>query len=158
MHDLAIDAAHWRRLIGHWPTGVSVITSVGPRGCTANALTSLSLDPLLVLVCLDLGSNTLAAVRESHRFCINVLASDQDEVARRFATKAPAEEKFAEVGHTDQDGLPVLDGCLAWIACDARDELPGGDHVIVTGAPVRAGLREDAVPLMSFRSEYRGLS
>ena len=158
MLDLAIDAAAWRRLIGNWPTGVSVITSVGPRGCTANAVTSLSLDPLLVLACLDLGSNTLAAVRESRRFCINVLASDQGDVARRFATKASAAEKFAEVGYSELEGLPVLDGCLAWIACEARDELPGGDHVIVTGSPVRAGLREDAAPLVSFRSEYRDLA
>lgn len=157
MSEGVTDAGKWRQLIGNWPTGVSVITSAGPSGCTANAVTSLSLDPVLVLACLDRNSNTLAAVRGCGRFCINVLASDQGELARRFATKAPAAEKFAGVAVTEIEGLPVLDGCLAWIACEARDELPGGDHVIVTGAPLRAAQRDDAVPLVSFRGGYVGL-
>ena len=74
-----------------WTTGVAVVTSsdeAGPRGATTNALTSLSLEPPLVLVALDRGSNTLGTVRESGRFCVNVLAAGQEELARRFATKA----------------------------------------------------------------------
>ena len=80
-----------RSLMSRWVTGVAVVTSTdgtGPRGATTNALTSLSLDPLLVLVALDHASNTLQAVRNSGRFCINVLAAYQETLARRFATKA----------------------------------------------------------------------
>ena len=85
-----------------WATGVAVVTSrddSGHRGATTNALTSLSLDPLLVLVALDHASNTLEAIRNSGRFCINVLAAGQEEIARRFATKASGEEKLAGVPH-----------------------------------------------------------
>src|SRR5687768_1539551 len=110
-----MDAGDLRRLMSRWATGVAVVTSrddTGPRGATTNALTSLSLDPPLVLVALDRGSNTLRAVRSSGRFCVNVLASDQEDMARRFATKASGEEKLAGVQHDLVAGMPVLDGVL----------------------------------------------
>ena len=119
---------------------MAVVTSrgdSGPRGATTNALTSLSLDPLLVLVALDHGSNTLEAVRSSGRFCINVLAASQEEIARRFATKASGEEKLAGVPHELIDGVPVLGGALAWLACELEAELEGGDHTILSAARSR---------------------
>jgi 3-hydroxy-9,10-secoandrosta-1,3,5(10)-triene-9,17-dione monooxygenase reductase component len=140
-----------RSLMSRWVTGVAVVTSTdgtGPRGATTNALTSLSLKPLLVLVALDHGSNTLDAVRNSGRFCINVLAADQDELARRFATKASGEEKLAGVPHQLIDGVPVLDGAVAWLACELDHELEGGDHTIVLGRPIEAGTARDAQPLV----------
>lgn len=140
-----------------WATGVAVVTSrdeAGPRGATTNALTSLSLDPLLVLVALDNGSNTLEAVRGSGRFCINVLASDQEEVARRFATKASGEEKLAGIPHELIDGVPVLGGAIAWLACELDRELEGGDHTIVLGRPLEAGADGDAQPLVFYGSRY----
>ena len=81
-----MDVTGFRRLMGHWATGVSVITAegeTGPAGATSNALTSLSLTPPLVLVCFNLSSRTLSAVRESERFCINMLASEQESVSPR---------------------------------------------------------------------------
>jgi flavin reductase (DIM6/NTAB) family NADH-FMN oxidoreductase RutF len=146
-----IDPRELRRLMSHWATGVAVITSrgeTGPRGATTNALTSLSLHPLLVLVALDHGSNTLDAVRNSGRFCINVLAADQDELARRFATKASGEEKLAGVPHQLIDGVPVLDGAVAWVACELDHELEGGDHTILLGRPIEAGSEANAQPLV----------
>lgn len=145
--------------MSRWTTGVAVITSrgeSGPRGATTNALTSLSLDPLLVLVCLDRGSNTLEAVRVSGRFCINVLAAGQEELARRFATKASGEEKLAGVPHELVDGVPVLEGALAWLACELDRELDGGDHAILVGAPLDAGGDGGAQPLLFFGGRYTG--
>ena len=116
-----IDPRELRRLMSHWATGVAVITSrgeTGPRGATTNALTSLSLDPLLVLVALDRSSNTLEAVRHSGRFCVNILGAGQEELARRFATKASGEEKLAGVEHELIDEVPVLGGTVAWLACE----------------------------------------
>lgn len=144
-----------RRLMSHWPTGVSVLTSRAegePRGCTANAVTSLSLDPLLLLACFDLGSNTLEAVRRTGRFGVNILAHDQEDVSRRFAGKGAS--KFEGLEYRLEAGVPVIEGALAWIACDVRDELDGGDHAIVTGVPVCGDVREGGHPLVFFRSRY----
>jgi len=146
-----------RSLMSRWVTGVAVITSTdgsGPRGATTNALTSLSLDPLLVLVALDHGSNTLAAVRNSGRFCINLLAADQEQLARRFATKASGEEKLAGVAHQLVDRLPVLDGAVAWLACELDHELEGGDHTILLGRPLQARIEEDAQPLLFYGGSF----
>jgi flavin reductase (DIM6/NTAB) family NADH-FMN oxidoreductase RutF len=143
--------------MGRWVTGVAVVTSTdgaGPRGATTNALTSLSLDPLLVLVALDHASNTLEAVRNSGRFCINVLASDQEELARRFATKASGEEKLAGVPHELVDGVPVLGGAVAWLACGLEQELEGGDHAILLGRPLEAGANDDVQPLLFYGGRF----
>jgi flavin reductase (DIM6/NTAB) family NADH-FMN oxidoreductase RutF len=143
--------------MGRWVTGVAVVTSTdgaGPRGATTNALTSLSLDPLLVLVALDHASNTLEAVRNSGRFCINVLASDQEELARRFATKASGEEKLAGVPHELVDGVPVLGGAVAWLACGLEQELEGGDHAMLLGRPLEAGANDDVQPLLFYGGRF----
>ena len=142
-----IDPRELRRLMSHWATGVAVITSrgeTGPRGATTNALTSLSLDPLLVLVALDLDLEH-ARRRSGHsgRFCVNILGADQEELARRFATKASGEEKLAGVPHELIDEVPVLGGTVAWLACELEQELDGGDHAILIGRPLEAGADPD---------------
>src|SRR3712207_1754501 len=91
----------FRDTLGAFPTGVTVVTAPGPAGLTTNAFSSLSLDPPLVLVCFDNGSRTLGAVRSSSRFAVNVLRAGQEELASVFASKRVAEEKFAEVTHTE---------------------------------------------------------
>ena len=116
MHEVA--PAHFRAVMGHFATGVTVVTATGPDGpvgMTANAVCSLSLEPLLLLVCFDNGSRTLPVVRASERFGVNVLARGQEELARRFAGKLPEAEKFAGVEHTMDDGVPVIEGAHAWI-------------------------------------------
>ena len=148
-----LDAQGLRRLMTSWATGVAVVTSrddSGPRGATTNALTSLSLDPLLVLVALEHASNTLGAIRNSGRFCINVLAAGQEELARRFATKASGEEKLAGIPHELVDGVPVLGGALAWLACELERELDGGDHTILLGRPLEAGADPAGQPLVFY--------
>ena len=155
--DRGMDASELRHVMSHWPTGVAVVTSRGddgPRGATTNAFTSLSLDPPLVLVCLDRGSNTLDAVRASGRLCVNVLASGQEELARRFATKQSGREKVAGVAHELIDGVPVLDGALAWLVCELERELDGGDHAILIGRPHEIGADGAAPPLAFFGGRY----
>ena len=118
------------------PTAVSVVTALGPQGpagATANAVTSLSLNPPLMLACLDRESRTLAVVRERKRFGINFLATDRAELARRFSRKDPSPDKWAGVDWEARTDVPALAGVVVWIACDLRDTFDGGDHVILTG-------------------------
>ena len=154
-----VEPQRFRQVIGRFPTGVTVVTAMsadGPVGMTANAVTSLSLNPLLLLVCFDNGSRTLPLVRGSRRFGVNVLADGQGELARRFAGKLPEIEKFQGVDHTMDDGVPVIAGAHAWLGCDLVELLPGGDHTIGIGAVVAAevGVGE---PLVWYDGRYAAL-
>jgi flavin reductase (DIM6/NTAB) family NADH-FMN oxidoreductase RutF len=156
-----LDPQGLRRLMSRWTTGVAVVTSRDGdalRGATTNAFTSLSLEPPLVLVCLERSSRTLAAIRASGRLCVNVLAAGQEELARRFATKQPGEEKLAGVPHSLFDGVPVLDGTALWLACELEDEHEGGDHAILVARPVEAAADETAEPLLFHGGAYRSPS
>lgn len=149
-----VPASEFRRVIGHWATGVSVVTADGPSGCTVNAITSVSLDPLLLIVCFDVRSNTLGVVRETGRFCINVLSAEQHRIAARFASKDEMAAKFADVGYRIGDGLPVLTGTIASIHCEVVDHMPAGDHVVFLARPTRLLTVEDPEPLIYYRSAY----
>jgi flavin reductase (DIM6/NTAB) family NADH-FMN oxidoreductase RutF len=154
-----LDPDRYRDVVGHFATGVAIVTcdgDDGPAGMTTNAITSLSLDPVLLLVCFDNGSRTLPAVRSARRFAVNVLARGQGDLARVFASKRIARAKFEAVTHTVAHGVPVLDGALAWLACDLRELLPGGDHTIGIGAVTHAHAREGE-PLVWYRGAYTSL-
>jgi flavin reductase (DIM6/NTAB) family NADH-FMN oxidoreductase RutF len=141
------------------PTAVTVVTasgSDGPAGATANAVTSLSLEPPLMLACLDRGSRTLEVVRAGGAFGISVLASGQEAVARGFASKAPHTEKFREVGWSERSGVPILDGAIAWVACALRELHPGGDHEVAFGEALDAG-GQGGDPLIFYAGSYRPL-
>ena len=114
----------------------------GPAGLTTNAVASLSLDPLLLLVCFDNGSRTLPAVRSRRRFAVNVLRAGQEDLAAVFASKRVGREKFESVTHTVAHGVPVLDDALAWVACELVELLPGGDHTIGIGSVVAGAATE----------------
>ena len=153
------DASRFRDVIGEFPTGVAVITADGPdgpAGLTTNAVTSLSLDPLLLLVCFDNASRTLEVVRGARRFAVNVLAAEQQELAVVFASKRVAREKFAAATHEIAHGVPVLDGALAWMACDVSELLPGGDHTIAVGSVTHMDARAGE-PLVFHRGRYTTL-
>jgi flavin reductase (DIM6/NTAB) family NADH-FMN oxidoreductase RutF len=154
-----LERQQYRSVIGHFATGVAVVTAHGPdgpAGMTANALTSLSLEPLLVLVAFDNSARTLPVVREHGRFAVNVLTAEQEPIARVFASKAPEHEKFAGIGYTVIDGVPVIDHALAWIGLETAEQHPGGDHTIVIGEvfAMGAGIGE---PLLWYRGGYREL-
>jgi 3-hydroxy-9,10-secoandrosta-1,3,5(10)-triene-9,17-dione monooxygenase reductase component len=140
--------------MGQFATGVAVVTTRGPAGLTTNAFSSLSLDPMLVLVCLDLGSRTLAAVREHERLAVNVLAGDQRELAVRFSGKASHVEKFQDVPWREEAGVPVLDGTVAWVAGPVQELIPGGDHVIAIAAAEAVGA-PGGEPLVFHDGAYR---
>ena len=129
----------------------------GPAGLTTNAITSLSLDPLLLLVCFDNSSRTLPVVREARRFAVNVLHAGQEELAAAFASKRLAGQKFKAVTHTVAHGVPVLDDALAWVACDLVELVGAGDHTIGIGAVID-GEASDGEPLVFFRGGYAALA
>jgi flavin reductase (DIM6/NTAB) family NADH-FMN oxidoreductase RutF len=147
----------FRDVMGRFATGVTVVTGStpdGPVGMTANAVCSLSLDPLLLLVCFDNDARTLPVVRDTGRFGVNVLAAGQEDLARLFASKRPEREKFAGIPHTVNDGIPVIEGVLAWVGCRLERLVPGGDHTIGIGA-VEAAEAGHGEPLLWFRGSYR---
>ena len=150
------DRQRFRAVMGHFVTGVGVVTARdggGAVGMTTNALTSLSLEPLLLLVCFDNEARTLPVVRRTGRFAVNVLAAGQEELAGRLASKLPRDEKFGDVPHRDVDGVPVLEGVVAWIVCDLRELLPGGDHTIGIGEAGAMG-HDEGPPLVWHRGAY----
>ncbi len=141
------------------PSAVTVVTAIGPdgpAGATANAVTSLSLDPPLMLACLDRGSRTLEVVRAGGSFGVSVLAAGQEALARGFASKAPHTEKFREVGWSEREGVPILDGAIAWVACGLSELYPGGDHEIAVGEVLGAG-GGGGDPLIFYAGAYRPL-
>jgi flavin reductase (DIM6/NTAB) family NADH-FMN oxidoreductase RutF len=153
------DPDRFRDALAVYPTGVTIVTAIGPAGpagATANAVTSLSLDPPMMLACLDRGSRTLDAVRAAGRFGVNVLAARQEQLALRFAAKDPSERKWDGVGWSESGGSPRLDEALMWVACELRDLIDGGDHLIVTGTVLEAESRE-GMPLIFHRGAYRDL-
>jgi flavin reductase (DIM6/NTAB) family NADH-FMN oxidoreductase RutF len=148
----------FREVFGRFATGVAVITaasSAGSGGMTANAICSLSLDPLLALVCFENRARTLPLVQESGRFAVNVLAAGQEDVAALFASKMPESEKLLAVPHRLEHETPVIDGALAWAACALRELLAGGDHTIAIGEVQGLGLGEGE-PLLWYEGRYRG--
>jgi flavin reductase (DIM6/NTAB) family NADH-FMN oxidoreductase RutF len=156
---LQIEPATLRAAMSRFPTGVTVVTATGPTGpagATANAVASLSLEPPLMLACLDLGSRTLVAVEHARRFGINVLAGDQAELARRFSTKEPHPEKWDGVAWEERAGTPKIEGTLIWLACELREVHGGGDHAIATGRVLDLEAA-DGEPLLFYEGSYQGL-
>jgi flavin reductase (DIM6/NTAB) family NADH-FMN oxidoreductase RutF len=127
--------AEFRQALAQFATGVTVVTTREhdgkPVGLTVNSFCSLSIEPHLVLWSLASAANSAAAFRRSARFRIQVLAASQLEIARRFATRGA--DKFGLGTWHDQNGLPALDGCVAWFECENRRQYDEGDHTIVIG-------------------------
>jgi flavin reductase (DIM6/NTAB) family NADH-FMN oxidoreductase RutF len=155
----ATDAELFREVFGRFVTGVAVITGTGPAGrggLTVNALCSLSLEPLLVLACLENDARTLPIVREAARFGVNVLTADQEELAGVFASKMPEAEKLDGVPHRIEHGVPLIDGSLAWAACELRELITGGDHTVAIGEVIAMGLGTGD-PLLWYGGRYHGV-
>lgn len=153
-----IDESEFRRVIGHFATGVAIVTSCrhdgSACGLTVSSVSSVSLDPTLVLVCVAHDSDTHAWLAEAGVYAINVLEEGKGEtLARRFAGGG-AEEKFRGTAwRTEHTGAPVLDEALAWLDCRVTAALPGGDHTIFVGEVLAADARE-GTPLLYYRGGY----
>jgi flavin reductase (DIM6/NTAB) family NADH-FMN oxidoreductase RutF len=154
-----VSPAELREAMGHFATGVTVITSVGPDGqpvgTTANAVTSLSLDPPLILVCFDLKSSTLTAIREHGAFAVNVLGQRQRQLSANFAKRGLAAVWEGVTHHRGPTGSPRLANVIAVIECTMERALPGGDHEIVIGRVRHVETNGDgATPLLFWRGQY----
>ncbi|MGW2935564.1 flavin reductase family protein [Streptomyces sp. NPDC001156] len=150
--------ATYRGAMARFTTGVTIVTTMtpnGPAGMTASAVASVSLDPLLLLVCVG---NTLAtrdAISGSGVFAVSVLSRGQERHALQFASRC--DDKFAGVGlRTDHD-LPVVDGSVAHFACNVNEEIAGGDHTIFIGEVVSCGYSVDPDPLVYFGGRFGSL-
>ena len=161
--DAGISSEDFRRAVGHFATGVTVVTSIGPDGqpvgTTANAVSSLSLDPPLILVCFDRASLTLEAIRHHGAFVVNVLAAPQQELSANFARRG-VEAAWEGVEHRPgPTGSPRLEGALATLECTVEHSLPGGDHEIIIGRLRYAETSSDAAtPLLFWRGSYISLA
>jgi 3-hydroxy-9,10-secoandrosta-1,3,5(10)-triene-9,17-dione monooxygenase reductase component len=154
--DPVVAPEHYRTTLGHFCTGVTIVTAAGgdgPAGLTCQSFTALSLDPPLVLICPGKSSTSWPKIEAAGAFCINVLAQDQEELCRGFAT--PGRDKFAGVGWTPgpSTGSPVITGALAWIECRLETIHDAGDHVIVVGRVLDLAAH-DGRPLLFFRGGY----
>ena len=157
-----VDDRLFREAMGHFATGVTVVTTNdgegGLTGFTANAFTSLSLAPPQILVCLSAGLRSYPILRRSGHFAIHILAEDQDEVARVFATRG-ADKSSITGWRLSASGNPILDHYLALMECELVQEHDGSDHVIVIGRVHGLDIRRDVGgPLLFFRGRLGALS
>ena len=149
----AIDQAHYRQVMGHFPTGVVIVASPGPTGTAIGSFLSLSIDPPLVAFTAQKTSSTWPRIREAGVFCVSVLADDQEAVCRAFAQSGA--DKFAGVGWTPMpSGSPRINDCTAWMDCEIDAVYEGGDHDICVGRVLEMGIDREAKPLLFFRGGY----
>jgi 3-hydroxy-9,10-secoandrosta-1,3,5(10)-triene-9,17-dione monooxygenase reductase component len=153
---LAPDEAAFRTVLGHFATGVAVVTAVHdgePVGMACNSFTAVSLEPPLVLFCAARSSSTWPRIQAAGRFTVNIVGEDDEELCRTFATKGA--DRFAGVRHhPGASGAPVLDSALAFVDCVTEAEHDAGDHVIVVGRVLELGYATSGRPLLFYRGGY----
>lgn len=154
---MSMESSEFRRILGHWVSGVSVVATTMRDGklcgLTANAIASVSLNPPLILVCVEHGADSHDCIRDAGVFTVNFLASDQERIARRFAAWE-VDTKFEGLAfHTEITGAPILEDALAWVDCRVYAEHQAGDHTIFIGE-VLAGDAREGGPLMYYRGGY----
>jgi 3-hydroxy-9,10-secoandrosta-1,3,5(10)-triene-9,17-dione monooxygenase reductase component len=146
----------FRQVLGHFCTGVTVITTMdaeGPAGFACQAFAAVSLDPPLVLFCPNRSSATWQRIARSGHFCANVLAESQRELARVFGT--PGADKFAGLSWSPSgSGAPILDGVLTWVGCTVAAVHDAGDHNVVIGRVAELGPARSGEPLLFYRGRY----
>ena len=161
---MGIDPKLFRSALGRFATGVTVVTvknGSACRGMTANAFSSVSLDPPLVLVCVDQRAVSLDLIRRARRFAINFLAEEQKKLSDWFAGKGKdVPDQFAEIpNEIGENGSPILGGHIGALECDLHEEHKGGDHAIFVGRVTRVLLPEEVrAPLLFYASAYRKMN
>lgn len=158
---MSVDQRSFRKALGCFASGVTVVTSQHPgtkalAGVTVSAFSSLSLDPPLVLFCLGSKTSSIDAFRTHGHFAINILAENQRDLSNRFASRA--EDKWAGVEwEAGASGVPLLAGCLANLECSLAATHDGGDHLIFVGKVEQMKYQEGGSPLIYFRGGYMDL-
>ena len=156
--NMALDIAFFRRVMGQFATGVTIVTTrsqTGIAALTVNSFTSVSLDPLLVLVCVDLRSHSLPTFREGGVFAVNILTQEQEALSNRFATSSPDRYEYLqrERHYLAATGSPILADTLGFIDARIVAEYPGGDHVIFLGQVEAMGYHGHALFMPGIGSE-----
>jgi 3-hydroxy-9,10-secoandrosta-1,3,5(10)-triene-9,17-dione monooxygenase reductase component len=153
---LTPDEASFRTVLGHFATGVTIVTAMDgddPVGVAANAFTSVSLDPPLVLFCAAKSSTTWPRIEANSQFAVNILNKHQEDVCRVFATRGA--DRFSRIGwRPSANGSPLLHDALAFIDCSIEDVHDAGDHVIVVGRVHELGVLSDDAPLLFYRGGF----
>lgn len=148
----------FRAAMRRFPTGVTIVTTlVGAKayGFTANAFTSVSADPPMVLICVSRDATSHPLISQAGFFCVNILSHDQVEIAKRFADRATREGRFEGLGFRKEGtGAPVLDGALAFVDCRLAEEHTAGTHTVFLGLVVASGAQAGS-PLGYFNAGYR---
>lgn len=157
MPSTGIEPQRFRHVLGHLPTGACVITATDsagkPQGLSCNSLTSVSLSPPLVAFCPAKSSTTWPVMRAAGRFAVNVLAEGQGELCRRFSLRGI--ERFEDVPwRLSARGNPLIEGVLAWLDCELRDEHDAGDHTIVVAYVHELESPGSSGPLIFFRGRF----
>ncbi|MEX0801600.1 MAG: flavin reductase family protein [Dehalococcoidia bacterium] len=152
----------FREVMGQFPTGVTIVTTrLGDElhGMTANAIASVSLQPPLVLVCIDAAADSHDIVDRAGVFALNILARDQEELSWQFAVKEGRSSHALDdvPHHIRATGAPIIDGSVAYLDCRIVQRLPAGDHTIFIGEVEDAARLNDAEPLVFHRGAYRTL-
>jgi flavin reductase len=156
-------SADFRNALGAFATGVTIVTTRGeehPYGMTANAFSSVSLDPPLVLVCVKAFSEGADLIRENGIFAVNILAAEQEPLSRYFASKdrPRGRDAFADIAHkTAASGSPVLDGSVGYLDCKLHTSHDAGDHVICIGEVLALDFSHETAPLLFHGGGYRYL-
>lgn len=159
--EAGFSAGDFRTVLGSFATGVTVITSRGDDGegfgMTANAFSSLSLDPPLVLICVISGTSGAEVIQRNEVFAVNILASHQEPISRYFSWKdrARGTDAFGEIPHhVVATGCPLLKGAAAYLDCRLVDTHEAGDHVIFIGEVLAVGVDSTAEPLLFHGGSY----
>ena len=157
---MAVSQEEFRQVLGRFASGVTVVTcnsdDGNPCGLTVSAFSSLSLEPPLVLICIDRRASVYENLKDGSYFAVNVLAQDQESVSRRFASRDA--DRFKGIGYREgKTGAPLIDGALACIECRVVSSCPGGDHTIFVGE-VESSEVNDGKPLLYFRGGYSGIA
>jgi flavin reductase (DIM6/NTAB) family NADH-FMN oxidoreductase RutF len=153
----SIDSARFRQVLGHFASGITIITALDggqPVGLTAQSFSSVSLEPPLVAFFPGKASTSYPGIQRAGVFCVNVLAEDQEALCRTFAVSGG--DKFAGVGFKPAAGTgsPVLADALAWIDCRIETEHDAGDHLIVVGRVVDLEVSRESKPLLFYRGGF----
>jgi flavin reductase (DIM6/NTAB) family NADH-FMN oxidoreductase RutF len=158
------NSLEFRRALGAFATGVTVITTQGAQhayGLTANAFSSVSLDPPLILICVISGSKGSEAIEANGVFAVNILSSDQEPISRYFSSRDRPRgmDAFSQISHrTTLTGSPILEGIAAHLDCRVVSSHPAGDHIIFIGEVLALGVDMDLRPLLFHHGRYRYIS
>jgi 3-hydroxy-9,10-secoandrosta-1,3,5(10)-triene-9,17-dione monooxygenase reductase component len=156
LHVLSPDPATYRTVLGHFATGIAIVTAFHgeePVGMACNSFTSVSLEPPLVLFCAAKSSSTWPRIQASKNWAANILGENGEEISRVFAQKGA--DRFSSVAYTiGRSGAPVLRDALAFVDCETVEEHDAGDHVIVVGKVLELGYASEGKPLVFYRGGY----